>query len=372
MNLFIGAFNDLDSHKFSGSGAGAKVQSEIIDALNLCGKEIEALVMPEVPSWPRGHLITDHEKVRNVRYLSVLNISFLKRFSFFAQVFLFVLKKRYNSIFFYNSSLSSCFFSFFFKLLGCKRVLILQDVLVPDFDDFLSYLSPTRILSFLHIKILPLCYNLYIPITGSCITDLNLPDELCDVFPGAVPLNRLRQWNTLESGLSNYAVFAGALEAYNGVDLLLENWPLHNEVSFELHIFGSGSLSHLAEIKSQENRNVIYHGFKSPDVVDNYILKSRINFCFRYSKGIKQNFYFPSKFFDLIMLPGFLVCNRFNNIPAELCGYVHFVDDDFSGASQLFHYLSSSERDVDGLYEKIQYKYTWQGFLMNYCKRNSL
>ncbi|WP_417448474.1 glycosyltransferase [Idiomarina abyssalis] len=372
MNIFIGSFGDPEAKSFGGSAAGAKVQCEIIDALRSSDKDLCALVMPEAPSWPRGDLIECPKDSSGIRFLPILNISFLKRLSFFVQVFVLVVKYRPASIFFYNSSIISCFFSLVFKFFGPRRILILQDVFSPKFNGFLSFLNPRLILSCVYIKILPFSFDLYLPITSSCVVDLRLPAQRCEVFPGATTSKRLHQCKYFGGELSNYAVYAGALEEYNGLDLLLESWPLPNESVFELHIFGVGSLENLAVRMSSINANVVYHGFKPPSVVDEYLMRSKINFCFRYSKGLDQRYFFPSKFFDLILLPGFLICNKFDAIPDDLFGYVLFVDEDMSNIRNLLLSCSDRNRNLGTLFEHVLANYTWQGFLASYCKRNFL
>ncbi|GGI71338.1 hypothetical protein GCM10007978_06600 [Shewanella hanedai] len=369
MTLFVGAFNNPVSSNFFGSGAGAKVQCEIINSLRSNNNDFKALVMPEVPSWPSSKLFIKSDVVGDyIRFMPILNISFLKRFVFFVQVLIFLFKNKPSSIFFYNSSLLSCVFSYIFRFFGCKRVLILQDVHVPNFKSFSSYLNPKNIIYYTYLKFLPFCYDYFIPITESCISELNLPSARSEVFAGAVPLHRLNQIKSKSSTSGNYAVFAGAIEPYNGIDLLLENWPRTDD-SFKIHVFGTGSVAEYVSRMGKVNPNIVYHGFKSPEVVDEYLLNSKINFCFRYSKVICQNYFFPSKFFDLINLSGFLVCNRFENIPYELSDYVIFSNDDLTDIPQIIHECSISIRNTDALNDLVSMKYTWQFFLNDFCKR---
>ena len=152
--------------------------------------------------------------------------------------------------------------------------------------------------------------------------------------------------------------------------MLLDNWPI--DCSSEIHVFGTGSLSEYVSSISKANPNVVYHGFKSPEFVDEYLLKSNINFCFRYSKGLDQKFFFPSKFFDLINLPGFLVCNRFENIPFELTEYVVFSNEDLSNLSEIIKRCSISIRKTEQLNKLVFKKYTWKFFLKDFCKRHSI
>lgn len=372
MILFIGSFSDPSLNDFQGSGAGAKVQCEIIDALKYQEKDVVALVMPEVPSWPKGKLIQQSKCSDVARFLPIINVSFLKRFSFLVQVFFYFVRYRPKSVFYYNASVLTCIFSFILHYFGTSRILILQDVFIPKFERFISLFNPRKILLYFYVKILPFSFDFYIPITGHCITDICLPKEKSVVFPGGVPASRLREFSNSTPLVSNFAVFAGALEDYNGVDMLVNNWPQHEDIEFFLHVFGSGRLSNLVLEKSRLNRNIIFHGFKAPAIVDRYLLKSRINFCFRYSKGIDQRFFFPSKFFDLILLPGYLVCNGFDNIPDVLLDYVTIIDDEFLSLEELILSFSLGDRDFGDLFNIIGNHYTWKGFINGFIRRYSL
>lgn len=372
MILFIGSFSDPSLNDFQGSGAGAKVQSEIIDALKNQEKNIVALIMPEVPSWPKGKLIHHYNCFDVTRYLPIINFSFLKRLVFFVQVVFYFIYYKPKTVFYYNSSFLTCLLSAILGFFGTSRVLILQDVIVPKFETSISFFNLRHILQFLYIKILPYTFDFYIPVSRHCITDLYLPEEKSVVFPGAVPIGRMREFSDSYSLISISAVFAGALEDYNGVDMLINNWPHHDDIKFPLNIFGSGRLSSLILEKSKLNPNIIYHGFKSPAIVDEYLLNSRINFCFRYSKGIDQRFFFPSKFFDLILLPGYLVCNRFDNIPQSLVGYITIIDDDFFNLEDIIMDVSRNGRYFGDLFSIIENGYTWRGFIKTFMHRYSL
>lgn len=51
---------------------------------------------------------------------------------------------------------------------------------------------------------------------------------------------------------------------------------------------------------------------------------AKFNFCLRYSDGIQEEYFFPSKFFDIACAPGLLIVNNFKNLPPFMkeCGGV--------------------------------------------------
>lgn len=368
--FFIGAFNDINAQLFLGSVAGAKVQSEIIDALSCDESEVEAFIMPEVPSWPKGDLYVRASRNESCLFLPLLNIVFFKIPFFFLQVMFLFFWKRPGRIIFYNSSISGCLCSLLLKIFQCQTILILQDVKLPVFFKWSVFFRPKRFLNLIYAKLLSRSYNYYVPITEDCVVDLGLPSERSVVFPGAVLTSKILRRNIFsDCELRDYGVFAGALEYYNGIDLLVENWPLPNSSKYKLHVFGSGSLANFVVKCAGYNGNIIFHGFKSPSVVDNYLSHSRFNFCLRYSKGIDQSYFYPSKFFELLLLPGALVCNYFSNIPVKLRGFIEFVDDDLSN---LLDMMENGQclvcKDHDVLLDVILKDHTWAGFLSRYME----
>lgn len=367
--FFVGAFNDIRTSCFSGSAAGAKVQTEIVDALGLVGEEVEAYIMPEIPCWPKGRFLKKGCSEVNMHFLPVVNVAFIKRATFFLQVAFYIAIEKPRRVIFYNSSIAGCLLSILLKPVKCQTILILQDVNGPLVFDVSLLASLRKCLNYLSARLLPISYDYYIPITRSCISDLGLPLQRSVIFSGGVSLGKI--YNDESSvQLDNYGVFAGALEQYNGVDLLVDKWPAQDRSPYKLHIFGSGSLSAYIVEAAKNNDNLIFHGFKPPSVVAEYLRSSRFNFCLRYSKGLNQSYFFPSKFFELILLPGIFVCNRFENIPSEFLDHIRFVGEDLSDLCDVISAeVEVAARERAGLVNTILERFTWCGFFKSFFKK---
>jgi len=368
-SIFIGAFNDIRTSYFSGSAAGAKVQTEIIDALGLAGEEVEAYIMPEIPCWPKGRFIKKGCSEENMHFLPVVNFALIKRATFFLQMAFYIAIEKPRRVIFYNSSIASCLLSILLKPIKSQTILILQDVNGPLVFEVSLLASLKKCLNYLNAKLLSFSYDYYIPITRSCITDLGLPLHRSAIFSGGVSLSKISR-DESPVQLDNYGVFAGALEQYNGVDLLVDKWPAQDRSPYKLHIFGSGSLSAYIVEAAKNNDNVIFHGFKPPSVVAEYLRFSRFNFCLRYSRGLNQSYFFPSKFFELLLLPGIFVCNRFENIPSEFVDHIRFVGEDLSDLCDVISTdveIATGERA--GLVNTILERFTWCGFFYSFFKK---
>tara|TARA_R110002124_G_scaffold59474_4_gene164283 strand:- start:520 stop:1647 length:1128 start_codon:yes stop_codon:yes gene_type:complete len=362
--FFVGAFDEVDGVNFRGSAAGAKVQTEIIEALSSQLEFLAAFVMPERPSWPADRLFVKGIAKGFVKFLPILNLGPIKKPWFFCALLFYFFRQRPDILFQYNSSISGALFSSLARLFSCKSVLILQDINAPVSFNGRLLLKPREFLGYVYTKLISLCFDLYIPISRSSIEDLGLPEDRCMVFQGAALKSFIRSAN--QSFIPNsrcMAVFAGALEEYNGIDILVKNWPSPEEFECQLNIFGKGSLQSYVESVCSRNPNIEFHGFRSPVIVDNYILKADFNFCLRYSKGIEQSYFFPSKFFDMILSHGLIICNDFDNIPSDLREYLVFIDEDLKSLVDILK--KSQKLHPDRFSSKVEFiknNYTWFGF----------
>lgn len=358
--VFVGAFNPIsDSMPYTSSGAGAKVQCEIVNSITLVEGSITTFIMQEFRTWPFNKFYISGFRYEKLNFLPMVNISFLKNLCFAVQVFFFLLNKKNSRVYLYNTNGILNLLMFILGLLNPKqkKILIIQDFNVPKTFAYRLIFRPDKLFSFIFSKLIKYSFDFFVPITKQLGEHLNLPVAKSYPFLGAV----LSSYKPTEVQISkNIAVFAGALEPYNGVDYLVDAWIKLN-TSIELHIFGSGSLFNDIKYLASKNKNVIFHGFQNPCVVKRFTDQAKINFCLRYSRGIQQEFYFPSKFFDVVSSPGVVVCNRFSNIPSEFNDTILFVEDNFSDLSFLIESLdlniSSYERRLRILSDRFSWLY---------------
>jgi len=207
--------------------------------------------------------------------------------------------------------------------------VIIQDIHVEGGGGFFSKQN-LRALSERISLLVVRSFNMIIPISAAIVDDFGIQQSKCFVFQGGVTefagqLMRVSDAPPLE----DIGVFAGGLEPHNGVDRLVTQW-IACGVKKPLHIFGRGSLTSRIELAAQESSCIIYHGFQPEQVVLEWQLKARWNFCLRYSIGLNQDYFFPSKFFNILCAPGSVVVNDFHAIPESVRAYLSFISDDLS------------------------------------------
>lgn len=307
--LFIGKFNPSDavSNKYA-SAAGTIVQEEIISQLVALAPDVDARFIAMEPKriWPHGELVVSGTNRDNGLFIGYINLPILKNIIFSIVIFLYSLKFRpklivqYNSYLFENIAILLCQ-----KFLAIKNCLILQDVRVGSgfsraarWHDLLSNIFLRK-------------FDLVIPITKRLAEKFKLNNYI--VFNGGIT-GEGYELLKCHGPLRNIAVFAGALEPYNGIDRLIDFWLKHDPC-VELHVFGRGSLSDAVKFAAQRNGKIHYHGFQSATEITKWQKIARFNFCLRLSDGIDEEFFFPSKFFNSACAPGILVVNFFKNLP---------------------------------------------------------
>nr|WP_257620256.1 glycosyltransferase [Janthinobacterium sp. NKUCC08_JDC] len=173
-------------------------------------------------------------------------------------------------------------------------------------------------------------FDLILPISHSIIDDFNIRTPSILIQGGLTDnIISLFSDNTTYTDKKRRAVFAGALEEYNGIGILLKQWADQNP-GVELHIFGKGTLAKLCQEYSEENSQIIYHGFSSHADIQKFIAQSTYVFVLRYDIGIETKYFFPSKFWESMASDAVVLCNEFSNFPDDLKQYCMLLTEDLS------------------------------------------
>ena len=335
--FFIGFFNPPDDLGKYGSAAGTKVQLEIIRCLEEVHGSVKCIVMREVSTWPRNKVFYKSIKMEHVYFPFFINIKFFKILYFSMQTLIKIFKSSPQVVYQYNSYLSVNLVSFLFKICGVKTVLILQDInCTPSFIQSINPLK-FRLGEYLGLILARYAYSVIVPISDAIITDFKFNPNKCIVWRGGI-IGDAYICKTITHKCENkFAVVAGTLNAYNGIFKLVEEW-VSQEIPYDLHIFGDGEES--AEIKriATYSNHIKYHGRVTPNIVSDYLNKSSVNFCLRYSIVIDERYFFPSKFFDIFLYPGSVVVNSFYGLPDEAKDTIFIVSDDLSNLRAVINF----------------------------------
>lgn len=363
-SFFIGHFSPVKSTISPAfSAAGNQVQRKIFKELQLSSSEdATCYSMCPLPAWPFGKLIFRTQYEGSIQFLGYLNIPVLKHIIFSVRLFyrlLFSSPKlciQYNSYFFENLVL------LFLRFINQKifLVIIIQDVHVKKGMPILSR-QWLRSLSERLSLFLARFFDLTVPISSSIITDFKFKPGRSFVFQGGVTDFAQQLMRNTEEPAQEIGVFAGALESYNGVDRLVDQW-IKCELQYDLHIFGQGSLATYLEQVAKGSKRIIFHGFHPEKTILKWQSQARWNFCLRYSDGLHQNYFFPSKLFNVLCAPGAVVGNNFHALPSSLRLRMGIVSDnlhDLPDVLNLAKKLTSPEQFSERK-EFVCLTYSWR------------
>lgn len=314
------------------SNASNQVQRQIfLELSNLCGRDSTVCyVMAPCPYWPRGPLISRSLNENSIEFIGYLNLPVIKHLVFALRLLvrLFIVRPRlclqYNSYLFENLALML----FRFCHCGSSLAIIIQDIFVTVGE---SILSKRWLQSFVQRISLLISkrFDMIVPISSEIIQDFHFIPSKCLVFQGGITEFAIQIMSGQDEQLSEIGVFAGALEPYNGIDRLIDQW-LAGDIVHPLHVFGRGSLETYVIRSVKYSDRIIFHGFQPEQVILEWQRKARWNFCLRYSAGLNQKYFFPSKLFNIICAPGAVIVNDFHALPESLRGYLCVIQDDLS------------------------------------------
>ena len=340
--FFFGSFTFFSNGNSAYAASGSQVQLEIIKNLKnvFSSSLLYFFIFEPNKTWPFSKIYISKKNVDKFKFHSYVNIKGIREsIILFNRIFKIFLNKP-SSIFIYNISfIEALVYYLLKKWFKFKVVLFIQDVnqenLLQKFLNIYTFKFASN-------------FDLLIPITSSIIEDFKLPINKTILFSGGcteIAFSMQKIVRDQNITLLPRAVFAGRLEKYNGIDKIVEYW-IRNSIQFELHIYGIGSYKSELKSKLNLNTNIKYFGLVSDWDVFNIQRHSALNFCLRYSINLNQNYFFPSKLYNLMSAPGTVLINKFNNIPEEMLKYLVLLDENFSNLQEVLDNSSNFERDV--------------------------
>jgi glycosyltransferase involved in cell wall biosynthesis len=375
-SLFIGHFSPSENTELLGnSSAGTQVQKQILhEMIELTENNIICYAMSSIAVWPRGKFISKSVKEKSIEFIGFINLPVVKHIIFSLRLFKRISVFKPELCLQYNSYLFENIILLAYKFFNPKifLVLFIQDVNIDNKSFFYSKRKLISLFERLSIA-LSNYFDVLIPISIAIIKDFNLSPAKSFVFQGGVTNSaiELMKKNIYDfNDLENIGVFAGALEKYNGIDALINQW-LFCDTEHKLHIFGRGSLEYYVKNAAMNSNKIVFHGLKSQEVILEWQLKARWNFCLRYSIGLNQNYFFPSKFFNILCAPGSVVVNDFQAIPASVREFVEIVSDDLSDLSNILNISAniSSAMKIEERRELVLSFFSWKSCIEEIVRR---
>ena len=329
--MYIGSYDNdyLDVNEATAAAAN-QVQSIIFEELKknqlYFQKVVISFLLKPMRTWPFSSFFWMGATNNLCQTPPYINITGVKQLCFSFYLFLTLFRIYPKVIIKYNTSLLDILVLITYKLF-CPNVFLVSVIQDVHYDQYRRFHIP-RLLVLFGMKLVK-SFDFIIPISNKIKEDFDFPNDKVMVFKGGLTRQGVRLLAEDAKNLMPYAVFAGSLESYNGIDILLKAWT-ENNIQLDLHVFGRGSCENLVRQAAVHNSRIIFHGFKNENDVFDYQKKALINLCFRFSKGIEAGYFFPSKLFNIICAPGVVLVNKFVDFPEELVSCCAIIDDDFS------------------------------------------
>lgn len=345
--LFVGAFDlEGDTVTIASSAAGNQVQHEICEALR---KEAEhrklvfkVVAFKPLKRWPHGPLFWPLSKRSGAVYFGYVNLPIFKQVIFVIQLLQYLVWLRPKILVKYNISFFEIICLLIYKRVQPDAYIaaIIQDVKIIPGRWFLNWLDKLSMRLAKYI-------DLTIPVSEKIADDFGFEASRVIIFRGGLTRQSRALLAADVKSVEPFAVFAGALEAYNGIDLIVERWStLQCEV--DLHIFGKGSCTQKVQEFAAHNPRVIYHGFIEEREINKWQSVAAINFCLRFSKDIDSGYFFPSKLFNVMCAPGSVFINLFDGLPLDLLHGCSLINDDLSNLDDAVRWaLQKSDLEIN-------------------------
>jgi glycosyltransferase involved in cell wall biosynthesis len=362
--IFIGHFSPFKPIcSIADSPAGNQVNRKI----NVClsnqydGKSF-CVSMATAAAFPKGSLIIKGGAENGIQFIGYINLAIIKHIIFSIKLFYILLKSKPKLCIQYNSFLFENIVLYLYKRL-IKDVFIatiLQDITISNGNKKGMSAKLRELIEYAGLGVLRK-FNLIVPVSKKVIDDFKLSKSNFFIFIGGITFFA-EELMKLDSKLSDFAVYAGKLERYNGFDRLIKAWTNQN-IDKYLHIFGKGSLeSEIIEL-SKINKYVIFHGQHSEKNIIEWQSRAQWNFCLRYSEGIDQDYFFPSKLFNICCARGAVIVNNFNGIPEDLGCHISIVDNDLAKLSEVLELTKDNESLGSSCQERhsiVLDRYSWE------------
>lgn len=352
--LFIGYFTPLEliHDGSSGSVAGAKVQEAITNCLDhsVETSSLVAIVMRETPNWPGGPILLPRRKVGLFNCSPILNLPILKRFSFSLEILRSVITYSPKNIYVYNPGpLEAAVLSLISGLKKIKVCAFVYDYYPAGNMKFELRAVWQGVSQIVSVWFLRRFEALVVP-TSAIRDKAKFSKNKTVIFPGATSSMGLELMGNDDPSLQklraqeNYFVLAASLEPYNMARALAEAW-IRLGIKAKLLIVGQGSEVKFIERLVNYESSIEFLGHRLPDEVRFLQRNATANFCLRADVGINQEYFFPSKFFDISGLEPWVISNEFKNLPLSLRDYVFLLDDNFKNLPDAVAYCIKNRSD---------------------------
>lgn len=306
--------------------AASKYNTLLFEGIVKNGVETDVLSVVPINRSVYKKLIFKGYKVKkkdvSIRFLSQINLPFLKNiFNILGGFFRTIFKPR-NSVLLCDVLVVSASIGAFFaaKIRRFKKVGIVTDL--PKFQ-------PIANSSFLLKMNERLVEGLdaYVFLTKQMNDEVNKKNKPYLVVEGHANEEMKDRLHAPFTNQEKKIIYAGAIEKIYGIEMLCNaflNIALPGEY---LHIYGNGDYVEELKVIAEKNENIIYHGNRPNDEIVEVELDSTLLVNPRPTDGEYTKFSFPSKTLEYMVSGTPVLSSRLAGIPKEYENYIFYFDE---------------------------------------------
>lgn len=320
------------------SRAGNLAQQGLLDGLSTAGAELNVLSFLPVPAFPAARrVLVAGQRLRSprpLRLLPMLNLPYLKQLCIAAGILLFggaaILRRRPTVLMSYNvNSFVAAPLQLLSRLSRVPYVPVVYDVDLPGAtvpDGPYQRWEHTFARRFLP----------HVP--GAVVGTRRIAAELLPGQPHVLVEGGLheeqRRYAAAPRGSRQTfnIVFAGALERYNGVDVMLEALAQRPDPHLRLHIAGQGRLRGDVEAAARQDSRIVFHGLLDMEQLAALYAEGDLLINHRSDQRLDSRYVFPSKLIEYLASGLPVVSTRFRSLPEEYLPHLILLPDESPAA----------------------------------------
>lgn len=258
----------------------------------------------------------------HIRYMSVMNVRFLKYLFWFMQVMFTVLFSGRDTVVLYDVLYTSAAFG---AILAAKLRKLKLIGIVTDFPDFSLTSQKAKNVK---IKRVPIdAADAYIFLTKQMDERLNPKRKPFIVLEGHVnqkmAYREHREWEKNKKTI----IYAGSIMKKYGISVLCDAFIKYSLPDEELHIYGIGDYEHEVRELQDRYKRIIYYGNRPNEEVVEAELNATLLVNPRPTDEEFTKYSFPSKTLEYMVSGTPVLSSRLAGIPDVYQNYIFFFDD---------------------------------------------
>ena len=328
------------------SRAGNMAQTSIIEGLIEQDMPITRVFsfLPQ-PVFPRSkNIFSKGESVNLVRskitLIPYINIPYIKYFSIATMLLLYTIfntsRKKKSLIITYNFSSYLAIPALVMRMIRKIEIIpILYDVNIPGETIKKTLLSKTDFHFTKHV--LRYC-SAAIVITENVATDLMYGKPYIVIEGGLSQSqeNYGKSFTINEKKSQLFViVFAGAIEYYNGIDVILDAFSITENSNIRLKIAGKGTLTDLVKNRAEKDYRIEYHNYLNVEELVKLYENASLLINHRSDHRINSRYVFPSKLIEYLSTGIPTISTDFASLRSEYKPYLLLLADEDPGTLAL-------------------------------------